>query len=113
MKNLFLIGMALAAVVAQADIKRPPRPSYTVEVLEGQKAKAMYESMNVPVQPGDSLRTYNSVYKVERLNGGLVQNICKKGVRSYPQKSTEFSCEIWSSSNGQPVPAYRVPRRLG
>jgi hypothetical protein len=111
MKALVSILALFSICTARADILHAS--NVTTTTVTGPAAQQLWNSLNVPVLRGDSLRTESSAYKVLRSSDGLEQTVCEQTVYYIMQKPSEYRCTDSKSTDGTQIPVFVPVIRMG
>lgn len=120
MKSIFtLLAVIGFAQFAAADIPLPHNANHQTEsrsvTYSGPRAEAKWNVIQSEVIPGSSSgwSGENESYKVERSEDGLVQTVCSKKVNFRTNAEPVYSCTKEKSLNGQALPVFLPPIRMG
>ena len=115
-KSILFVLLALAAPAALADIPAPPtpvKPGVQEMVISGRDAVDLIKDLRGEYVRGDQLRAYVSSYNVFRSSTGFTQIVCKEESWSAPTSGKRTTCTISKSTNGEKLPKFNPPIRMG
>lgn len=116
--TLIAIG-AILSQMALADVPTPPAPedgeenSTVVAVVESQEAaRAIYNAIPGEEKMGSTLRTSTEKFKVLDSEDELSRVVCTR-TRTTKNKKSTYRCTTTRSLDGDELPEYRHPIRMG
>ena len=107
-----LLALLSLSPLAKADLVLPGPQSEKVTV-SGADALNLYDALDVQKTVEAALRTSVTTVKVFRSEAGSTQIVCHETVSHLRGKEKTGSCTIEKSTQGKPLPKYKIRRIVG